>query len=229
MFRIQALIVDDHRLFAEAIRPALEQIGMDVVLATTGHEALEIVSTTQVDLALVDLGLPDMRGIDVGSRIVDLQPGAIVLALTAIDDQRFVAPVLQAGFSGYLTKGLRIAGLVSAITAALEGQLVTPGLSPGSGGASRTRSQQHIELLASTLTPREREVLAHLAQGEGGQEIAREMSISVHTVRTHVQSILAKLQVHSRLEAAMFAVRHNLVPSTPEETDVRPRSNRRAV
>jgi two-component system, NarL family, nitrate/nitrite response regulator NarL len=229
VFRIKALIVDDHRLFAEAIRPALEQLGMDVALATTGHEALKIVTKSKVDIALVDLGLPDMRGIDVGARIVEMQPGAIVLALTAIDDQRFVAPVLQAGFSGYLTKGLRIAGLVSAITAALEGQLVTPGLSAGSSGASRTRTQQHIELLASTLTPREREVLAHLAQGESGQEIAREMSISVHTVRTHVQSILAKLQVHSRLEAAMFAVRHDLVPSAPEETDVRRRSNRRAV
>ncbi len=170
-----------------------------------------------------------MKGIDVGARIVELQPQAIVLALTAIDDQRFVAPVLQAGFSGYLTKGLRIAGLVSAITAALEGQLVTPGLSTGSGGASRTRTQQHVELLASTLTPREREVLAHLADGENGQEIAREMSISVHTVRTHVQSILAKLQVHSRLEAAMFAVRHDLVPRTPDETDAPPRADRRAV
>ncbi len=137
--------------------------------------------------------------------------------------------MLQAGFSGYLTKGLRITGLVSAITAALEGQLVTPGLSTGSNGASRTRTQQHVELLASTLTAREREVLAHLAQGETGQEIARGMSISVHTVRTHVQSILAKLQVHSRLEAAMFAVRHDLVPSSPEEPDARPRSNRRAV
>jgi two-component system nitrate/nitrite response regulator NarL len=229
VFRINALIVDDHRLFAEAIRPALEQLGMDVALATTGQEALKIVATSKVDIALVDLGLPDMKGIDVGARIVDMRPETIVLALTAIDDQRFVAPVLQAGFSGYLTKGLRIAGLVSAITAALEGQLVTPGLSTGSGGASRTRTQQHVELLASTLTPREREVLAHLAQGETGQEIARGMSISVHTVRTHVQSILAKLQVHSRLEAAMFAVRHDLVPSSPEETDDRRRSNRRAV
>ena len=229
MFSINALIVDDHRLFAEAIMPSLEQLGMDVTLATTGQEALDVVATSKIDLALVDLGLPDMKGIDVGARIVDMQPEATVLALTAIDDQRFVAPVLQAGFSGYLTKGLRITGLVSAITAALEGQLVTPGLSTGSSGASRTRTQQHVELLASTLTPREREVLAHLAQGETGQEIARGMSISVHTVRTHVQSILAKLQVHSRLEAAMFAVRHDLVPSSPEEPDARPRSNRRAV
>ena len=154
MFSINALIVDDHRLFAEAIMPSLEQLGMDVTLATTGQEALDVVATSKIDLALVDLGLPDMKGIDVGAQIVDMQPEATVLALTAIDDQRFVAPVLQAGFSGYLTKGLRITGLVSAITAALEGQLVTPGLSTGSSGASRTRTQQHVELLASTLTPR---------------------------------------------------------------------------
>lgn len=229
MFLIQALIVDDHRLFAEAIKPALEQLGMDVALATTGREALKIVRTSTVDIALVDLGLPDMKGIDVGAQIVEMQPDAIVLALTAMDDYRFVAPVLEAGFRGYLTKGLRIAGLVSAINAAREGQVVTPGLSTGSGGASRTRAQRHIELLASTLTPREREVLAHLAAGESGEEIAREMSISVHTVRTHVQSILAKLQVHSRLEAATFAVRHDLVPSMTAETDVRHRSAQRAV
>jgi two-component system, NarL family, nitrate/nitrite response regulator NarL len=226
---MKALIVDDHRLFAEAIKPALEQRGMDVALATSGHEALEIVNTSRIDIALVDLGLPDMRGIDVGARIVAMQPDAIVLALTAIDDTRFVGPVLQAGFSGYLTKGLRITGLVSAINAALEGQLVTPGLSSGSVGAPRSQTEQHVELLASTLTRREREVLGHLADGESGQEIAREMSISVHTVRTHVQSILAKLQVHSRLEAATFAVRHGLVPSQPAETDVRGGANRRAV
>jgi two-component system nitrate/nitrite response regulator NarL len=229
VFLIQALIVDDHRLFAEAIRPALEQLGMDVAIATTGREALKIVATSTVDIALIDLGLPDMKGIDVGARIVEIQPEAIVLALTAIDDYRFVAPVLEAGFRGYLTKSLRIAGLVSAINTAVEGQVVTPGLSTISGGVARTRAGRHVELLASTLTPREREVLAHLAEGDSGQEIAREMSISVHTVRTHVQSILAKLQVHSRLEAATFAVRHDLVPASSAETDVRPRSKRRAV
>lgn len=202
---------------------------MNVALATTGREALERAATSTVDVALVDLGLPDMRGIDVGARILEIRSDTVVLALTAIDDSRQVAPVLQAGFRGYLTKDLRIAGLMSAIKAAVDGQVVTPGLSTSFGGGSRSRAQRHIELIASTLTPREREVLALLAEGARGGDIAREMSISVNTVRTHVQSILTKLQVHSRLEAATFAVRHDLVPTSPAESDVRHRSNRRAV
>jgi DNA-binding NarL/FixJ family response regulator len=216
-------------LFAEAVRPSLEQLGMIVALATTGREALELVATSTFDVVLVDLGLPDMRGIDVGTQILQMRPDTIVLALTAIDDDRHVAPVLQAGFRGYLTKDLRIAGLVSAINAAIDGQVVTPGLSTSFGGTSRTRAQRHIELIASTLTPREREVLTLLAEGARGGDIAREMSISVNTVRTHVQSILTKLQVHSRLEAATFAVRHDLVQTSAVESDDRHRSNRRAV
>ncbi len=105
---MEALIVDDHRLFAEAIRPSLEERGMHVDLATTGREALETAATSTIGLALVDLGLPDMRGIDVGIRLLEMQPSTTVLALTAIDDNGHVAPVLEAGFRGYLTKGLRI-------------------------------------------------------------------------------------------------------------------------
>ena len=226
---MEALIVDDHRLFAEAIRPSLEERGMHVELATTGREALETAATSTIGLALVDLGLPDMRGIDVGIRLLEMQPSTTVLALTAIDDNGHVAPVLEAGFRGYLTKGLRIPGLLSAIDAALAGQVVTPGLTSSFGAAARSRSERHIELLASTLTPREREVLALLADGASGSDIARVMSISVNTVRTHVQSILTKLQVHSRLEAATFAVRHDLVPGAREGADRQDRSGRRAV
>jgi two-component system, NarL family, nitrate/nitrite response regulator NarL len=226
---MEALIVDDHRLFAEAIRPSLEDRGMHVTVVTTGREALETAGTSTIGLALVDLGLPDMRGIDVGTRILEMQPSTTVLALTAIDDDRHVAPVLQAGFRGYLTKNLRIPGLLSAIDAAVSGQVVTPGLTSSFGTAARSRSERHVELLASTLTPREREVLALLADGASGSDIALEMSISVNTVRTHVQSILTKLQVHSRLEAATFAIRHDLVPGSREGADGEGRSSRRAV
>jgi len=234
---IKTLIVDDHRLFAEAIRPSLEQLGMEVALAETGREALEMVANELFDIALVDLGLPDMQGIDVGARIVEMRPDTIVLALTAIDDHRFVTPVLEAGFRGYLTKDMRIAGLVSAIKAALEGQVVITGLSNGhangnghgNGNAPRNGEHQHVTMIASSLTPREREVLALLAEGAHGGDIAREMSISVNTVRTHVQSILTKLQVHTRLEAATFAVRHNLVRTPAAEPEVRHDSDRRAI
>ncbi|MGZ8580357.1 MAG: response regulator [Actinomycetota bacterium] len=208
---IDALIVDDHRLFAEAIRPTLQQLGLDVAIVTSGRAAIEEASRRPIHVALVDLGLPDMRGEDVGSRLLGIRPATVVIALTAMDDDQKVKDVIAAGFRGYLTKDLRVSMLSRAIMSALAGETVTFASRTRRRGPSPATPDRFVELLVSTLTPREREVLELLARGSAGKEIAREMAISVNTVRTHVQSILTKLQVHSRLEAAAFAVRHGLV------------------
>ena len=226
---LSVLVVDDDATIRETVAEYFESVGFATRTAARATEARQMVAAHSPDVALVDLRLPDMQGIEVGARIVEMQPDTIVLALTSIDDRRFVAEALQAGFRGYLTKDMRIAGLVSAINAAIDGQVVITGLSNGYGDESGTGERQHITMIASSLTPREREVLALLAEGAHGGDIAREMSISVNTVRTHVQSILTKLQVHSRLEAATLAVRHNLVPTPHAEPEVRHQSNRRAI
>lgn len=199
-------------LFADAIRSTLEAAGIFVIgVATNGERGIEDVRREKPDLVLVDLGLPDQSGLAVGKLILDEHPGMKVVALTAIDAPRAVEEALRAGFNGYLTKDTPVLRFVSSIRAALDGQVVIPHkLAPALAGA-KTSEEENAALLVEQLTPREREVLSLLVDGASGEDIAKRLVISPNTVRTHVQSILTKLQVHSRLEAATFAVRHGVV------------------
>jgi two-component system nitrate/nitrite response regulator NarL len=167
------------------------------------------------DVALVDIGLPDENGVQVGRRIMEVSPQTRVIAVTAMDDQRLGDEIVRAGFRGYLLKDTKVSQLLSAIQVVLHGEVVFPTRVPRAGGRDGRPSQ--ARLLGQQLTPRELEVLEMLARGIGGHEIARTLGIAPNTVRTHVQSILSKLQVHSRLEAAAFAVRHGLVRPAPRE------------
>lgn len=209
---IKVLIVDDHRLFADVIRSVLTEQGMDVLdVASTVAEGLAADRAGQPDVVLVDLGLPDGDGISLGRSIVAARPDARVIALTALNDPKAVGEALRAGFAGYLTKDTPLTQFVSLIEAAVAGQVVIPQrLAAGVAGA-RTADERHAALLAEQLSPRERQVLTLLAEGANSEDIAGRLSVSPNTVRTHVQSILTKLQVHSRLEAATFAVKYGIV------------------
>ena len=203
------LIVDDHRLFADVVAYALEQLGASVVGPVgTAAEAVEMAAAEDPDVVLLDLALPDGDGIDVGRRILALHPETIVLALSASTDPRAATEAVEAGFRGFVPKEARLPTVVEAIQAALDGRstVIRPTHTPTS-----LRSGVSAGLLAGGLTTREREILELLVAGLGSRAIAEELRISVNTVRTHVQSVLTKLQVHSRLEAAAFAVRHDLV------------------
>jgi len=207
---VRALIIDDHLLFAEAIKPALAAEGVEVLgVATSGAEGLRAVAEHRPDLVLVDLGLPDQSGLSVGRAIAAEHPETKVVALTALEDPRAVRDAVRAGFHGYVTKDTSTSRFVQAVRSALAGQVVYPRRLAMRG--ARTAEEETARLLASQLTSREREVLALLARGATGREIAARLAISPNTVRTHVQSILTKLQVHSRLEAAVFAMKHRLV------------------
>ena len=138
-------------------------------------------------------------------------------AVTALDDPQAVKEAMRSGFRGYVTKDVRVQRFVDAVRAALAGQVVIPKQLARAVGGRRSAAERHAELLSQQLTRREREVLELLVHGASGREIAERLSISVNTVRTHVQSTLTKLQVHSRLEAATFAVRYGLVSSPRED------------
>lgn len=209
---IRALIVDDHTLFAEAIRATLEAKGVEVVaVVATGAGALEATAATRPDLILLDLGLPDRSGLAVGADILHEWPETKVLALTALDDPRAVKEAMRTGFHGYLTKDTPVAKFVEAVLAAIGGQVVMPHRLAAHAAGARSSREREVALMADQLTYRELDVLRLLADGMQGEAIARKLGISRNTVRTHVQSILTKLQVHSRLEAATFAVRHGIV------------------
>jgi two-component system, NarL family, nitrate/nitrite response regulator NarL len=198
-------------LFAEAIRSALDGAGMDAVaVVTSGRAALEYLEDDRPDVILLDLGLPDRSGLAVGREILEFWPDAKLMVLTALDDPKAVEEAVRAGFRGYLTKDTPVSRFISSIEAIVAGQEVFP--HRFAHPARRPGSSDSVWLLISQLTPREREVLGLLVEGADGRTIATRLGISRNTVRTHVQSILTKLQVHSRLEAATLAVRHRVVP-----------------
>jgi two-component system, NarL family, nitrate/nitrite response regulator NarL len=205
---IRILIVDDHRLFAEGIRPLLEQAGFEVVgVAGTGAQARALLPK-QPDVILLDLSLPDVDGVALGEEMLAEHPAVKILALTAMREGDAVRSALLVGFYGYLTKDMATSELVESIRAAAGGQVVIPhALAASAAGADAGDEYQE---LARHLTDREREVLALLADGAASDQIAKRLAIRPNTVRTHVQNILAKLGVHSRLEAASFAVRHGI-------------------
>jgi two-component system NarL family response regulator len=202
------LIVDDHRLFAEIVASALDRLGVRVVGPVgTAAEAVVASAAERPEVVLLDLALPDGDGIDAGRAILEARPETVVLALSASTDPRAQTEAVKAGFRGFIPKDARLPAVVEAIRGALDGRsvMIRPRDStPASltGGISATS--------AGTLTTREREVLELLVAGLGSRAIADELRISMNTVRTHVQSVLTKLQVHSRLDAARFALRHDV-------------------
>jgi len=217
---IRVLIVDDHVLFAEAVQMALRDQGMrNVRIVSDPTSVLSIVADPddRLDVVLMDLGLPGESGLALGARIVREYPRVKVLAVTALSDQRLLREAMRAGFSGFLTKDTQVSRLVSSIRTVAEGEVVIPHkLARGVASATyRGRSgdaslDEEAALLASQLTERECDVLQLLSEGAASATIADRLGISRNTVRTHVQSVLGKLGVHSRLEAAAFAVRHGL-------------------
>jgi two-component system nitrate/nitrite response regulator NarL len=205
------LIVDDHRLFADVVGSALEQLGARIVGPVgTVADAIEAAERERPDLVLLDLGLPDGTGFDAGRAILASHPGIAVVALTASTDPRAATEAVRAGFKGFVPKDARIASVISAISGALDGRVVVIRPSRNVGQRSTTNGSA-TPPLTTGLTRREHEILALIVGGAGSRAIADRLQISTNTVRTHVQSVLTKLQVHSRLEAAAFAIRHGLV------------------
>jgi two-component system, NarL family, nitrate/nitrite response regulator NarL len=206
------LIVDDHVLFADVIHKTLEGDGMDVIATVaTGAEALRVFHDERPDLVLLDITLPDQSGLVLGQAIMERWPDTVVVALTALDDPQLVKQAMRAGFRGYVSKDCRVSQLREAIIQAMDGSVVVAVPSNRMASRSRVSRNDGSTLLADQLTQREREVLALLARGTTSAEMARLLGISPNTLRTHVQSVLTKLQVHSRLEAASFAIRNDLL------------------
>ena len=209
--RPAALVVDRQRLFAEVMTPFFEDLRFEVSVATAADDAEDVISAHPPRVALVDLSLPAGDGLRLGRDTLTAQPEAIVIGTTPHADERRIEESRAVGFWGCLSKDLPFNRFTAHLEAAIQGQPVASNRSDVRR-LSHAHYQPPRDLLAAQLTPRELEVLALLVDGAGSAQIGDELGISWNTVRTHAQSILTKLQVHSRLEAAAVAVQQSLVP-----------------
>lgn len=204
---IRVLVVDDHQVVRHGLRTFLDiQDDIEVVgEAGDGGEAVEQAETLRPDVMLLDLQLPSVDGVEALRMLRDRQNTTRVLVLTSFTEPAKVVPALRAGAAGYLFKDVEPEALAQAIRAVHAGQVL---LEPEV--ASALLKGDSDEGRASHLTEREREVLAEIARGRSNREIARALVLSEKTVKTHVSSILAKLGLADRTQAALYAVRSGL-------------------
>jgi DNA-binding NarL/FixJ family response regulator len=206
--RIRTLIADDHKVVRVGLRgfleldPALEVVGE----AANGEEAVAMALRLEPDVVLMDLLMPVMDGIEATREIRRQRPGVEVVALTSVLEDASVTGAIKAGAIGYLLKTTEADELCEAIKAAAAGQVQ---LAPEA--AARLMREVRTPASREALTQRETEVLRLVARGRANKQIARELFIEEATVRSHVHSILSKLNVQSRTQAALYAVRAGLV------------------
>lgn len=214
--QVRVLLADAHSLFREALSAALAgQPDLAVVAeAEDGLEAVGEATRMEPEVAVLDADLPNCEGVRAARLIRERVPGCRVVLLASEEEQDTLADAIDAGVNAYLTKASPLADLVDAIRAVHRGDTLVPARMLGGlldRLVNRRREQSDAVRRMGRLTPREREVLALLAQGGDNDSIARDLVISPQTARTHIQNVLVKLGVHSRLEAAAVAIRNGLL------------------
>jgi two-component system response regulator DevR len=234
--KIRMLLVDGHALFRQAIRTVFdEEPDISVVAeAHTGQQGVVEAVRTHPDVVILDVSSPDGETARTVHLLRQRVPGCRIIVLAGEDEQATLVEVVEAGANGYLTKESPLVDLIAATRDVCRGDTVIPGRMLGqliAGLMDRRRDQQEMFERLSRLTPREREVLELLGMGANSKKIAWVLMISPETARTHVQNLLGKLGVHSRLEAAAFATQSrtgvtstSLVPALltgPEESSAR--------
>ena len=211
MDKITIVIADDHTLVREGTRQRLEcEDDFRVVgEAADGEEAVKLVNQLKPNVAIVDIAMPNLNGIEAAKQIKKTQPGTAVLALSAYDDDEYIYALLEAGADGYLLKNVRGQQLVDAIRDVCAGEMVLdPHVARKVVRWFSSLSHGHrTENGGDCLSERELQVLKLAAKGMGNKEIAAQLSLSVRTVQSHLGHIFDKLGVSSRTEAVLHALK----------------------
>ena len=214
--RITVLIADDHRAFGEALAVALgKEEDLEVLEVTAdGATAAEVAGSRRPDVALIDLQMPDVDGLETSRRIRASSTETAVIILTGSEDELAIGRAIQAGAHGYLRKTVAIQELADAVRRAHKHEPLNPQdeieFALRRLGRLRARDDD-VAHRFDRLTPRELQILQLLADGRTPEEIATELGVSRNTLRTHIQNVLMKLGVHSKLEAIVAAIRHGRV------------------
>lgn len=221
---ISVLLVDDHTLFRSGIRSLLQRQADFVVVgeASDGVEGVKRAKQLQPDVVLLDLNMPGISGLETLQLMLQDFPNMAVILLTVSEDAEDLTAALQAGARGYLLKNIDTDYLVRAIRRAAAGEPVVAEamtakliarLQSG-GGSQRVEAPSELD----KLTPREKDILACLARGESNKIIARTLNVAESTVKIHVQNILKKLGLSSRVQAAVFAVENGMVSGAADKS-----------
>ena len=208
---IKLLLVDDHQVVRTGLRMLLDNEADLTIVgeAGTGQEALQLVEQLQPDLVLMDIGLPDMSGIEVTHQIKQRWPNVAIVALTIHEDEEYFFKMLQAGVNGYVTKRAAPEELLTAVRTTIEGGVY---LYPSLAKLLVTDylAGERPDKLDG-LTEREQEILAHLAEGASNEAIADTLNISQKTVSRHRENIMRKLNLHSRADLVKYAIRKGII------------------
>ncbi len=212
---ISVVLVDDHDLFRGGLREILADQGIAVVgEAPDGERGVEVVADLAPDVAVMDINMPGIGGIEATRQIASRMPATRVLVLTIASDDDSIMQAMMAGASGYMLKDAPVEELVAGIRAAAAGESsISPRVAAKLLAWMREgRTERSIpEVPGADLSDREIEVLRLLAAGKGNAEIAQELFISPKTVKNHIASILVKLQIENRIQAAVYAVKAGIV------------------
>jgi DNA-binding NarL/FixJ family response regulator len=218
---VRIVVVDDHALVREGTVVILERDPMLSVVgqAADGVEAVELICELRPDLAVVDIELPGLNGIEVVRAVHRRVPGIRFLVVSAYDDHAYLIEALAAGVAGYLLKTVSGRELVQAVRAAAGGSVVFD------EGVSRRLTGTTVGGAPEApvdLTPRETDVLAGMARGLSNRQIAVELGLGLRTVESHVSNVLSKLGSTSRTQAVLYTIRHHLVPSAAPAAEAAP-------
>ena len=212
---IRIILADDHAVMRRGLRLVLEQQQDFEVVgeANDGRGAVSLAETARPDVAVLDITMPNLNGIEAAQQIAARQPGVSVIVLSMHADESFVLRALKAGARGYLLKESAECDLINAV------RLVSEGKSFFSPIVSRMLAEDYVRQMRDKgaedsyelLTPRERELLQLIAEGKSNKEIANMLHLSVYTVETHRSNILSKLNLHTAPELILYAVRKGII------------------
>ncbi len=220
--KLRVLLIDDHTLFRSGLQELLERRGIDVVAATgDGREGSRLAVELGPNVVLLDLRMPEIDGLAVLQTLNERGLGIPVVMLTTSSDERDLVVSLRSGAQGYLVKDMEPDQLIESLHEIVSGRTV---VAPHMTGVLAKVVQGVEPSIASDarfseLTPREMEILCHLAEGLSNKMIARELGITDGTVKLHVRSILRKMQVQSRVEAAVRAVEEGVCRKTQRRAE----------
>ena len=211
---MRIVLADDHQIVRDGLRALLEkETDMEVIAeAEDGQSAVKLTAELKPSVVVMDIGMPDMNGIEATRQIVASHPDVKVIALSMHSDKRFVGGMLKAGASGYLLKDCAFGELANAIRAVTQGQTyLSPQVTHVVVQGYVRQAGPRAPAGADVLTGREREVLQLLAEGKSTKDIAALLKLSARTVETHRQQIMNKLNIHKAAELVKYAIREGVI------------------